>query len=128
MGALISKEHLDKIKYYVDLAKEEGGQIVLGGSSPGLDGELNGGYFYNPTVIVGLPPDCRVQQEEIFGPVVTITPFAEEEEVIDWANSVKYGLSATVWTENLRRAHKISHEIKAGTVWVNTWLKVAFPQ
>jgi len=123
MGALISKEHLDKIKYYVDLAKEEGGQIAFGGSSPELEGELKHGYFYNPTIIVGLPPDCRVQQEEIFGPVVTITPFAEDEQVIEWANSVKYGLSATVWTENVRRAHKISHEIRAGTVWVNTWLK-----
>ena len=124
MGALVSKEHLEKIQYYVELAKEEGGKIVLGGDRPNLDGELKNGYYHNPTVIVGLPPSCRVQQEEIFGPVVTVTPFESEEEVIEWANCVKYGLSATVWTENLRKAHRVAQELKAGTVWINTWMKV----
>jgi len=124
MGALVSKEHLEKIQYYVELAKEEGGKIVLGGDRPNLDGELKNGYYHNPTIIVGLSPSCRVQQEEIFGPVVTVTPFESEEEVIEWANCVKYGLSATVWTENLRKAHRVAQELKAGTVWINTWMKV----
>jgi len=97
---------------------------VLGGDRPNLDGELKNGYYHNPTIIVGLSPSCRVQQEEIFGPVVTVTPFESEEEVIEWANCVKYGLSATVWTENLRKAHRVAQELKAGTVWINTWMKV----
>jgi len=107
----------------VELAKEEGGKIVLGGDRPSLEGELQHGYFHNPTVIVGLPPSCRVQQEEIFGPVVTVTPFDTEEEVIAWANGVQYGLSASVWTENLRKAHRVAQELRTGTVWINTWLK-----
>jgi len=123
MGALISKEHLEKIQYYVELAKQEGGTVVLGGDRPELEGDLKGGYFHNPTIITGLPFSCRVQQEEIFGPVVTVTPFETEEEVIEWANSVKYGLAATIWTENVRRAHRVAQEVRAGTIWVNTWLK-----
>ncbi|KAL6077357.1 Aldehyde dehydrogenase 8 member A1 [Balamuthia mandrillaris] len=123
LGALISKEHLAKVQYYIELAKEEGGAIEAGGQPPSVDGELSGGYFLRPTVITGLPPTCRVQQEEIFGPVVTITPFDSEEEVIEMANGVRYGLSASLWTENVKRAHRVGQALKAGTVWVNTWLK-----
>jgi aminomuconate-semialdehyde/2-hydroxymuconate-6-semialdehyde dehydrogenase len=83
---------------------------------------LEGGYFVAPTVIEGLPSDCRVNQEEIFGPVVTLIPFTTEQEVLDYANSVSYGLSCSVWTQNLSRAHRIAAQIQTGIVWVNTWL------
>jgi len=123
MGALISEEHLVKVNYYIDLARQEGGSIVLGGDQPALSDEFRNGYWLNPTIITNIPYTSRVQQEEIFGPVVTITPFETDEEVIEMANSVEYGLASSVWTENLKRAHRVAQEIKSGTVWVNTWLK-----
>ena len=87
-----------------------------------LDGRCADGWFIEPTVIEGLSHDCRTNQEEIFGPVATIMPFDTEEEVLSYANSVRYGLSATLWTENLSRAHRISAALEAGIVWVNCWL------
>lgn len=123
MGALVSQEHLAKVNYYIDLAREEGGSIALGGDKPQLPDELSKGYWLNPTIITNIPYTSRVQQEEIFGPVVTVTPFETEEEAIEMANSVEYGLASSVWTENLKRAHRVAQEIKSGTVWVNTWLK-----
>jgi aminomuconate-semialdehyde/2-hydroxymuconate-6-semialdehyde dehydrogenase len=122
VGAIVSKQHFDKIMSYIDLAKEEGGTILTGGNSVAMDRRCADGRFIEPTVIDGLPFDCRTNQEEIFGPVVTITPFDNEEEVLGYANSVRYGLSSTIWTENLSRAHRVAAAVESGVVWVNCWL------
>ncbi len=122
-GAIVSKTQLDKVKFYVDLARKEGGKIALGGKAPEAIGErCCEGYFFPPTVIVDLPVACRTNREEIFGPVVTITPFDSEDEVIRYANDVDYGLSSSIWTQNLNRAHRVAEQIHTGTVWVNCWL------
>lgn len=122
-GAIVNKTQLDKVKFYVDLAQKEGGKIALGGSSPEAPNErCREGYFFQPTVITGLSVSCRTNREEIFGPVVTITPFDSEEEVINHANDVEYGLSSSIWTQNLSRAHRVAERIHTGTVWVNCWL------
>ncbi|MBA3354179.1 MAG: aldehyde dehydrogenase [Blastocatellia bacterium] len=122
IGAIVSRPHMEKILSYIELAKEEGGTILCGGNRVELTGRCENGFFLAPTVIEGLPHDCRTNQEEIFGPVVSIAPFDTEEEVLNHANSVRYGLSATVWTENLSRAHRISASLETGIVWVNCWL------
>ncbi|MGB7067908.1 MAG: aldehyde dehydrogenase [Pyrinomonadaceae bacterium] len=122
LGAIVSKQHFDKIMSYIDLAKTEGGTILTGGSQAVLDGRCSGGWFIEPTIIEGLPHDCRTNQDEIFGPVVTIMPFDSEEEVLSYANSVRYGLAAMVWTENLSRAHQVAASLESGIVWVNCWL------
>ena len=122
IGAVVSKSHLEKIQYYVDLAQQEGGEILLGGNAVQMKGKCANGWFMQPTIIAGLPYDCRTNQEEIFGPVVTITPFDTEEEVLKYANSTQYGLSATVWTKDLNRANRMSQQLEAGIVWVNCWL------
>ena len=122
VGAIVSKQHFDKIMSYIDLAQQEGGQILIGGKQAHLDGRCADGWFIEPTVIDGLSFDCRTNQEEIFGPVVTIQPFDTEEEVLGYANSVRYGLSSTIWTENLSRAHRVASNIESGIVWVNCWL------
>ncbi|MBA4054012.1 MAG: 2-hydroxymuconic semialdehyde dehydrogenase [Marivirga sp.] len=122
IGALVSEGHLSKILSYIDLAKKEGGEILTGGNQIKLKGRCEGGYFVEPTVITGLNEKCRTNQEEIFGPVVTIMPFDTEEDVIGFANSTPYGLSATIWTENLKCAHRVSAKIKSGIIWVNCWL------
>lgn len=122
LGAIVSKAHFDKVLYYINLAKEEGGSILCGGNSVDMSDEGLNGWFLEPTVIEGLSYDCRTNQEEIFGPVVTITPFDSEEEVLAYANSTSYGLAATVWTENNSRAHRIANELHSGIVWVNCWL------
>jgi aminomuconate-semialdehyde/2-hydroxymuconate-6-semialdehyde dehydrogenase len=122
-GAIVSKMQLEKVQYYVQLAQEEGGKIELGGTAPAPPNDrCRHGYFFPPTVITGLPVACRVNREEIFGPVVTITPFDHEDEVIAYANDVDYGLSSSIWTQNLGRAHRVAEQIHAGTVWVNCWL------
>jgi aminomuconate-semialdehyde/2-hydroxymuconate-6-semialdehyde dehydrogenase len=122
LGALVSKPHIDKVMSYVELAKEEGGTVLTGGVRVQLEGEYSEGYYMRPTVIEGLSYDCRTNQEEIFGPVVTITPFDTEEEALMMANSTVYGLAATVWTENLTRAHRFADNLHSGIVWVNSWL------
>ena len=122
IGATVSKEHKAKILSYVELAKEEGGTILTGGKEVILEGECANGYFIEPTIIEGLSYDCRVNQEEIFGPVVTIMPFDTEEEVLTYANSTEYGLAATVWTENITRANHFGAKLESGIVWVNCWL------
>jgi aminomuconate-semialdehyde/2-hydroxymuconate-6-semialdehyde dehydrogenase len=122
LGALVSEAHMNKVLSYIELAKLEGGTVLTGGKRVVVEGRCSEGYFVEPTVIVGLDQNCRTNQEEIFGPVVTIMPFDTEQEAIELANATAYGLSATVWTENLKRAHNISHQLKSGIVWVNCWL------
>ena len=122
LGAIVSEAHMQKILSYIELAQSEGGSVLAGGERVRLDGELSEGWYVQPTVIEGLTHDCRTNQEEIFGPVVTITPFDSEEEVLGYANSTPYGLSSTIWTENLTRAHRMAERIEAGIVWINCWL------
>jgi aminomuconate-semialdehyde/2-hydroxymuconate-6-semialdehyde dehydrogenase len=118
VGALVSKEHYDRVLSYIEIAREEGGTFLTGGNRPeGLDK----GYFLEPTIIADLGEDSRCVREEIFGPVVTVIPFDTEEEVIRQANDTHYGLSASIWTNDLKRAHRVAHEIEAGIIWVNTW-------
>jgi aminomuconate-semialdehyde/2-hydroxymuconate-6-semialdehyde dehydrogenase len=122
-GAIVSQAQLDKVKFYVDLAQKEGGKIALGGKAPeSINDRCRDGYFFPPTVLTDLPVSCRTNREEIFGPVVTITPFDSEEEVIGYANDTEYGLASSVWTQNLSRAHRVAEQIHTGTVWVNCWL------
>ncbi len=121
IGALVSKPHLEKVESYIKIAEKEGGKILCGGKRVTVKGFENG-YYLEPTVIEVFDDQCRVNQEEIFGPVVTIMPFETEEEALQMANSVKYGLSSTLWTSDLNRTMRISKEIEAGIVWVNTWL------
>lgn len=121
VGALVSKPHLEKVESYVRLAIEEGGKILLGGKRVKVEGFENG-YYLEPTIIETFDHRCRVNQEEIFGPVVTLLPFETEKEVLDMANSVKYGLSATVWTENINRTMRMAKGLQSGIIWVNTWL------
>lgn len=122
-GAIVSRAQFDKVSSYIDLAKQEGGRIILGGGRPsGLNERCKDGFYISPTVIADLPADCRVNREEIFGPVVSIIPFDSEDEVIAQANDTDYGLSASVWTNNLSRAHRVAGQIQTGTVWINCWL------
>ncbi len=123
VGALVSEAHLRKVEGYVALAREEGGTILVGGKRPGdLPERVRDGYFLEPTVITGLDCNRRVMQEEIFGPVVTVTPFESPDEAIAHANGTRYGLSASVWTRDLQKAHRVAAALESGTVWVNTWL------
>jgi len=124
MGAVVSKDHRDKILSYIDLARSEGGKILCGGNAttPENEPHLSEGYYIQPTIIEGLNFDCRVNQEEIFGPVVTIQPFESDEEAVYFANSTEYGLAATVWTKDLKRAHNMAAALDTGIVWVNCWL------
>ena len=121
IGALVSKPHLEKVMSYIDIAKNENGKVLCGGNKVTVKGFENG-YYLEPTVIEVTNDECRVNQEEIFGPVVTIMPFTTEEEVLEMANKVKYGLSATLWTNNLKRTMQLSNQLQAGIVWVNTWM------
>lgn len=138
IGAVVSKQHLEKVLSYIELAKIEGGKILLGGNSVDLSHKISKlsennpkseirnpklkGFFVEPTIIENLAHDCRTNQEEIFGAVVTIQPFDTEDEVLAYANSVEYGLSASLWTENLSRAHRMAEKIESGIVWINCWL------
>ena len=122
LGAVVSLEHMENILSRIELAKEEGGEILLGGKRKILEGKFKNGYYIEPTIIEGLDYNCRTNQEEIFGPVVTITPFDTEEEVIRMANSTKYGLSASIFTENISKGHRVARLIESGVVWINTWL------
>lgn len=122
MGAIVSKPHFEKVLSYIELAQQEGGTVLCGGKAVQMEGEFKDGWYISPTVIEGLAYDCRTNQEEIFGPVVTITPFDTEDEVLKMANSVSYGLSSSVWTQDLKRAHRMASLIQAGIVWINCWL------
>ena len=122
MGAVVSKEHMEKVLSYIQLAKEEGGTLLTGGRRVQLDGRCENGYFIAPTVFENLPASCRTNQEEIFGPVVTLTPFDTEEEALTMANGTAYGLAATIWTSDLKTAHRMAAGLHAGIIWVNCWL------
>ncbi len=121
-GAVVSKAHQEKILSYIRLAQEEGGKVVTGGKAVELEGRCQNGYFVEPTIIEGLSSHCRTNQEEIFGPVITLIPFSTEEEALTIANSTEQGLSATIWTCDLKRAHRVAHKIESGIIWVNCWL------
>ncbi|MGI5413290.1 aldehyde dehydrogenase family protein [Streptomyces chartreusis] len=117
VGPMAGERHLRKVEEYVELARKEGGTIVCGGERLDLDG----GYYYRPTVIADLPNDSRVIQEEIFGPVLTVQPFDSEDEAVELANSTPYGLASGVQTGNLARAHRVAERLDAGIVWINDW-------
>ncbi len=121
IGALVSKDHLEKVKSYIDIAEQEGGKILFGGDRVEVSGSENG-YYLQPTIIEVKSNKCRLNQEEIFGPVVTIMSFKTDDEALQLANDVKYGLSSTIWTNNLNRTMLLSKQLHSGIVWVNTWL------
>lgn len=121
IGALVSRPHLEKVKTYIDNAAQYGGKVIFGGATVSVDNSEDG-YYLEPTIIEVQDNSCTLNQEEIFGPVVTIMPFNDENEVLAMANDVSYGLSATLWTNDLKRTMRVSKQIQAGIVWVNTWL------
>lgn len=122
IGAIVSRMHYDKVLSYIELAKEEGGKILLGGKAYHPEGDNSEGWFIEPTIIEDLAFDCRTNTEEIFGPVVTIMPFDTEEQALVMANCTDYGLACSVWTSDLSRAHRVASQIESGIVWVNCWL------
>ncbi|MEN9810492.1 MAG: hypothetical protein RLZZ488_2059 [Pseudomonadota bacterium] len=122
MGALVSHDHLEKVDGYVKQAVADGGRILCGGRRAQLAAPNQLGHFYEPTILIDVPHTSRAIQEEIFGPVVTVTAFENEEEAIRLANEPQYGLAACVWTENLSRAHRVARRLEAGIVWVNGWM------
>jgi aminomuconate-semialdehyde/2-hydroxymuconate-6-semialdehyde dehydrogenase len=121
IGALVSKEHLEKIESYIEIAEDEGGKILCGGLEVTLPNYENG-YYFQPTIIEVTNNQCKLNQEEIFGPVVTILSFKTDEEALTLANDVKYGLSSTLWTNNLNRTMQFAKQLHTGIVWVNTWM------
>ena len=129
-GPLISAEHLGKVLSYYKLAKEEGARILTGGGRLELGGAAKNGFFVQPTIWTGLSDTSRVVQEEIFGPCCALLPFDDEDEVITRSNDTPYGLAASVWTENLSKAHRVARQLDVGICWVNSWflrdLRTAF--
>ena len=123
MGPVIYQAHLDKVMGAIALAKSENGKIVCGGNKLNLPGSLAKGYFVEPTVIEDLTNCSELHQTEIFGPVVTVNSFKYPVDAVKWANNSPYGLSASIWTKDLSRAHKVAAQLNVGTVWINTWLK-----
>ncbi len=122
IGAVVSEPHMNKILGYIESARQQGANILTGGNRVQVPGRCANGYFLEPTVIDGLSPDCNLNQEEIFGPVVTIIPFDTEAEALAIANGTLYGLAATLWTQNLTRAHQMAEKLDSGIVWINCWL------
>ncbi len=122
VGAIVSKMHFDKVLSYIELAKQEGGNILCGGSAIQMEGDLSEGWYIAPTIIEGLSYDCRTNTEEIFGPVVSIMPFDTQEEALMMANCTEYGLACSIWTNDLTKAHTVAAHIESGIVWINCWL------
>ncbi|GAA0856241.1 aldehyde dehydrogenase [Aliiglaciecola litoralis] len=122
MGALVSKPHMEKVMHFIDLAREEGGNVLVGGEQVQLAGRCENGYFLQPTIIEGLANSATCNQQEIFGPVITLQPFDSDEEGLALANDSQYGLASTIWTTNLSRAHRLSERLNTGIVWINCWL------
>jgi aminomuconate-semialdehyde/2-hydroxymuconate-6-semialdehyde dehydrogenase len=120
-GATVSKEHMEKVLSYIDLARQEGGTILTGGRRAMVEGRCRDGYFIEPTVIEGLPHTCRTNQEEIFGPVVTLVPFKNEVEAVAMANNTEYGLASSVWTNDKTKAERVAAALQNGIVWINCW-------
>jgi aminomuconate-semialdehyde/2-hydroxymuconate-6-semialdehyde dehydrogenase len=123
LGAVVSRTHFDKVMGHIALAREEGGKILCGGNAVKLDGRCAGGWFIAPTVIEGLSPACRTNQEEIFGPVVTLLPFDGDDDAIAMANATAYGLASSIWTTQLSRAHRVAARLESGIVWINCWMR-----
>lgn len=123
VGALVSEAHFRKVCDHLDVAKAEGARVLTGGSAVRVEGRCAGGWFVAPTLLEGLSPSCRTNQEEIFGPVATLLPFSTEDEAIAIANGTEFGLAASVWTGSLPRAHRLSHALDSGLVWVNCWME-----
>lgn len=121
-GAVVSQSHFEKILRSIELAKSEGGKLLWGGSAVKVSGRCENGWFVNPTLIEGLSPSCVVNQEEVFGPFATLIPFETEAEALEIANDIRYGLSATVWTQSLQRAHLFAKKLEVGMVWINGWM------
>ena len=121
-GAIVSKTHFEKVMRCIAIAKEEGGKILCGGNAVKLTGRCANGYFIEPTIIEGLDQNCKTNQEEIFGPVITIQPFDTVEEAIQLANNSTYGLAATIWTQDISKANYVASKVESGIVWVNCWL------
>ncbi len=122
-GAVVSKLHFDKVMRCIALAKEEGGIVLCGGEAVSVEGRCKDGYFIAPTIIEGLPQQCKTNTEEIFGPVVTLQAFDTEAEALALTNGTSYGLAASIWTQDISRAHRMAGQIQAGIVWINCWLK-----
>ena len=122
-GAIVSLQHLNKLKKYVEYAKNQQGKILIGGEKPDIKGKCSSGWYFYPTVIEDLPQDSNLNQDEIFGPIVTISKFSSNEEVVKMANNTDYGLAAIIWTENLIKANKLSKVLESGLVWINCWLE-----
>ena len=121
MGPQVSLEQLDRIKSYMDIGTDEGAKIVTGGKPPQLDENFKNGFFFQPTILADVNNKMRVAQEEIFGPVVSVISFKDEDDLIKQANETIYGLSAGLWTRDITRAHRFAKEIKAGVIWINTY-------
>lgn len=121
-GALVSEAHRDKVLASIATARDEGGEVLCGGEAVDVPGRCADGWFVAPTVIAGLSASCRTNQEEIFGPVVTIMPFDDEEEAITIGNQTPYGLAASIWSRDIERCLRVSRRIEAGLIWVNTWM------
>jgi len=121
-GSIASESHFQKVVSYIELVKKEGGKIILGGQKVELEGRCSNGWFIEPTIVEGLDPLSKVNQEEIFGPVVTLQPFKTEADVIEVANNTDYGLSATIWTDDIEKGERVAKQIDAGVIWINCWL------
>ena len=121
IGPMISHQHRDKVLGYYQLALKEGANLVTGGNAPRFNDQRDQGFWVQPSIFTGLPESSRFIREEIFGPVCHIAPFDEEKEAVMLANDSDYGLAATIWTNQLQRAHRVAAQLDNGIVWVNSW-------